>query len=296
MLELNSISKTFKDDNTLILNDINLKINDGEIVGLLGKNGAGKTTLMKIIAKTKKPSSGTVYINKKDIFKDDNMLKDVGIMIDTVHYEHLSAEQNLLYFLKVNNQLEYIKNINKILKLVGLLETKNKKVKNYSFGMKQRLSLAMCLVTEPNLAIMDEPFVGLDPNGVNSLISSLKKWVKKRNISLLISSHQLSELEEVCNRFVILKNSKLYNISLNKDTELKILVSKPISIDDATTFMVEFPIITNIKDNVIYVSKETNNFNELLQTIIKKYSLIRIEENSKDLYNIFDDFENEGVK
>ncbi|WP_414553587.1 hypothetical protein, partial [Anabaena sp. CCY 0017] len=75
---------------------------------------------MKIIAKTKKPSSGTVYINKKDIFKDDNMLKDVGIMIDTVHYEHLSAEQNLLYFLKVNNQLEYIKNINKILKLVGL--------------------------------------------------------------------------------------------------------------------------------------------------------------------------------
>ncbi|PNZ33973.1 ATP-binding cassette domain-containing protein, partial [Staphylococcus lutrae] len=136
--------------------------------------------------------------------------------------------QNLLYFLRVNNQIEYIKNIDRILTLVGLLDTKNKKVKNFSFGMKQRLSLAMCLLTEPDLAIMDEPFVGLDPNGVKILISSLKKWVENRNISLLISSHQLSELEEVCNRFVILKDGQLHDISFDKETGIKILVTRNI--------------------------------------------------------------------
>ncbi len=93
MLKLNNIYKTYKNSDKIILNDINLTVAEGEIVGLLGKNGAGKTTLMKIIAKSKKPTSGTVYINNINIFNESNILDNVGIMIDTVYYDHLSAEK-----------------------------------------------------------------------------------------------------------------------------------------------------------------------------------------------------------
>src|SRR5699024_12507471 len=120
-----------KNDNVMILDNINLTVNEGEIVGLLGKNGAGKTTLMKIIAKTKKPTSGHIYIDKIDIYKHDNILKNVGIMIDNVYYEHLTDKKNLLYFLKVNNQTQYIDNINNILNIIELLDIKNKKDKDF---------------------------------------------------------------------------------------------------------------------------------------------------------------------
>lgn len=292
MLKVNDICKKFKDDNSTILSNINLTINKGEIVGLLGKNGEGKTTLMKIIAKTKKPTSGNIYIDNINIFKHDNMLKDVGIMIDTVYYEHLTAKNNLLFFLNVNHQDQYINNIEKVLKLVGLTDIKDKKVKNFSFGMKQRLSLAMCLLTEPKLAIMDEPFVGLDPNGVQTLISSLKNWVKQKNISLLISSHQLNELEEVCDRFVMLKDSKLHNVNLNKNSFLQIVLNKNIEKEDVSLYKKTFSSIEKIKNNVIYIKKNAHDFNELLQTVIAKYTLISIEQQSYDLYSVFDYYEN----
>ena len=294
MLKIDHIYKKFKNDNVMILDNINLTVNEGEIVGLLGKNGAGKTTLMKIIAKTKKPTSGHIYIDKIDIFKHDNILKNVGIMIDTVYYEHLTAERNLLYFLKVNNQTQYIDNIHNILKLVGLLDTKNKKVKDFSFGMKQRLSLAMCLLTEPKLAIMDEPFVGLDPNGVKILISSLKNWVKNKRISLLISSHQLNELEEVCDRFVMLKEGKLHSIELDKHVSFNIVLKKNVTQADTLSYIEFFPIINKIEDNIIYINKEGDDYNGLMQKILEKYNLVSIENTEEDLYHIFNHFENKG--
>ncbi|EGQ2800031.1 ATP-binding cassette domain-containing protein, partial [Staphylococcus pseudintermedius] len=129
----------------------------------------------------------------------------------------------------------------------------NKKIKHFSFGMKQRLSLAMCLIIEPKLAIMDEPFVGLDPNGVQSLILSLKKWVKIKNTSLLISSHQLNELEAVCDRFVFLKEGQLHEIQLDEFQFLKIIVDKEIENEHILLFKREFPIISKIEKNVIYI-------------------------------------------
>lgn len=296
MLEIKNISKQFKKDEKLILKGVNLRIDDGEIVGLIGKNGAGKTTLMKMIAKTKKPTSGHIYLNQQDIFQHNNILSDVGIMIDTVYYDHLSAKRNLLYYLKVNHKVQYIKNVDHILELVGLLNTKDKKVKDFSFGMKQRLSLAMCLLTEPKLAIMDEPFVGLDPNDVKTLIDALKNWVENKNISLLISSHQLNELEEVCDRFVILKDGEVHPVELNAKNYLKIIFGQDIKQEDQKAYMDEFSIIDRIEGNVIYVEKGAENYNDLMQKIMTKYTLVSVENSENDLYQAYDYYENKEEK
>ena len=294
MLEVKDLFKKFKNDDRMILENINLTVNSGEIVGLLGKNGAGKTTLMKIIAKTKRPTSGQIMIDGKDIFQHDGLLQDVGIMIDTVYFDHLSAEQNLKYFLQVNQQTQYLKNIDQILELVGLRHTKNKKAKDFSFGMKQRLSLAMCLLIEPKLAIMDEPFVGLDPNGVKTLIEALKKWVKNRKISLLISSHQLNELEEVCDRFVILKNGHLRAINLNKMNGLKIIVDRNITEEDAEKLKYDYSIVERIEGDSIFIKETVDNYNDLLTTVLTKYTLVKIDKPQQDLYDAFDYYENKG--
>ncbi|HCT0419656.1 TPA: ATP-binding cassette domain-containing protein, partial [Staphylococcus pseudintermedius] len=111
--------------------------------------------------------------------------------------------------INLNGKPDHYKNIKPILELVDLWERRYENPKNFSFGMKQRLSLALCLVTNPKILILDEPFVGLDPNGVDKLIMTLKKWVLNQDTAIIISSHQLSELEEICNRFIFIENGKL---------------------------------------------------------------------------------------
>ncbi|EGQ4122188.1 TPA: ATP-binding cassette domain-containing protein, partial [Staphylococcus pseudintermedius] len=177
------------------------------------------------------------------------------------------------------------------LDMVGLLSVSNKKIKHFSFGMKQRLSLAMCLIIEPKLAIMDEPFVGLDPNGVQSLILSLKKWVKIKNTSLLISSHQLNELEAVCDRFVFLKEGQLHEIQLDEFQFLKIIVDKEIENEHILLFKREFPIISKIEKNVIYIPNDARHYNALLKFVLSHYNLVHIDTPKQGLYSAFDYFE-----
>src|SRR5699024_8133498 len=140
--------------------------------------------------------------------------------------------------------------------------------------------------------IMDEPFVGLDPNGVKILISSLKNWVKNKRISLLISSHQLNELEEVCDRFVMLKEGKLHSIELDKHVSFKIVLNINVTQADTLSYIEFFPIINKIEDNIIYINKEGDDYNGLMQKILEKYNLVSIENTEEDLYHIFNHFEN----
>ncbi|EHP0467079.1 ABC transporter ATP-binding protein, partial [Staphylococcus pseudintermedius] len=209
MLEIKKLSKKFKKNHKYSLENVNFTIKKGEIVGLIGKNGAGKTTLMKLIAKAIKPTSGEVFFNKKNILNSPNSLKDIGFMIESSLFNHLNALDHLKYFINLNGKPDHYKNIKPILELVDLWERRYENPKNFSFGMKQRLSLALCLVTNPKILILDEPFVGLDPNGVDKLIMTLKKWVLNQDTAIIISSHQLSELEEICNRFIFIENGKL---------------------------------------------------------------------------------------
>ncbi len=209
MLKIENLSKQFAGNDFYSLKDVTMEIQKGEIVGLIGKNGAGKSTLMKMMAKSLKPTSGTITYNSVDIHTTDNMLKDFGIMIDPVFYPEMSVMDNLKFYLKLHGKTEFYSNIEPTLKLLELWNARNRKPKGFSFGMKQRTALAIAMVAEPDFLILDEPFVGLDPIGVQKLIDILKQWSSERQISMLISSHQLAELEALCQRYVYIEAGEL---------------------------------------------------------------------------------------
>lgn len=209
MLKIRGLSKQFTGNTFYSLKNVSLDINKGEIVGLIGKNGAGKSTLMKLIAKSLKPSAGVITYNGVDINSRDNVLSDFGIMIDPVFYPEMSVLDNLKFYLKLHGKQELFPNIETTLKLVELWNARHRKPKGFSFGMKQRTALAIALVAEPDFLILDEPFVGLDPIGVQKLIGILKQWSSERQISMLISSHQLGELEALCDRYVYIEAGQL---------------------------------------------------------------------------------------
>ncbi len=218
VLKISHLHKKFKKNDFFSLEDINLEINNGDIVGLVGRNGAGKSTLLKMLAKSYIPTSGSIEYNGKNIFENDCILNDVGIMIQPVFYSYMTVEENLNFYLDIHQKKEYKKNIDPILQLVDLKEKKHEKPENFSFGMKQRLSLAIVLIDEPSFLILDEPFVGLDPYGIKEFIHILKQWVSQKNISMIISSHQLSELESICNRYVAIDHGKLKEINLEENS------------------------------------------------------------------------------
>lgn len=216
MLKIENLSKKFPGNDFYSLSDVSLEIEKGEIVGLIGKNGAGKSTLMKMMAKSQKPTLGKISYNGTDINSNDNVLEDFGIMIEPVFYPEMSVIDNLKFYLKLHGKKELYPNIERTLKLVELWESRNSKPKGFSFGMKQRTALAIALVAEPDFLILDEPFVGLDPVGVQKLIDILKKWSSERQISMLISSHQLGELEALCNRYIYIEGGKLAESFIGK--------------------------------------------------------------------------------
>ena len=216
MLKIENLSKKFPGNDFYSLSDVSLEIEKGEIVGLIGKNGAGKSTLMKMMAKSQKPTSCKISYNGTDINSNDNVLEDFGIMIEPVFYPEMSVIDNLKFYLKLHGKKELYPNIERTLKLVELWESRNRKPKGFSFGMKQRTALAIALVAEPDFLILDEPFVGLDPVGVQKLIDILKKWSSERQISMLISSHQLGELEALCNRYIYIEGGKLAESFIGK--------------------------------------------------------------------------------
>ena len=205
IIEVKGLGKKYKGNAFYSLETATFTIEEGDIIGLVGKNGSGKSTLLKILAKSQNPTEGNVFFNGRDIFKEDNILKDFGIMIEPVFFPQISVEENLKLYLKIHKKEQYQDNIEKILKLVGLWEAKDRKPIDVSFGMKQRTALALALVTEPQFVLLDEPFVGLDPIGVKNLLEILKQWSKVNKTSMIISSHQLAELEDLCTRYLFIE-------------------------------------------------------------------------------------------
>ncbi|WP_414044177.1 ABC transporter ATP-binding protein [Macrococcus animalis] len=208
MLEVVSLSKRFKGNRHYSLEDVSFELKEGEIIGLIGNNGAGKTTLMKLIAKAIHPTSGDVLYHGKSILEHDDMLKDFAFMFEGAYFNHLTAEEHLKFYIDLNGKPEHLQKVDDILKRVGLIHVKHKKPSEFSFGMRQRLSVALCLITEPHVMILDEPFVGLDPKGVKFLMELLK-GLKSVGVSIIVSSHQLSELKLISDRYLLIDEGKL---------------------------------------------------------------------------------------
>jgi ABC-type multidrug transport system, ATPase component len=209
ILKIAAVTKKF--DKQFALSNVTFGLNEGEILGLVGPNGAGKTTLMKIIVGLTRNFEGKIICNvdRKIIAPAEKLF---GCMIEAPKfYPYMSGYQNLKFFSSLNGKLNK-KNLNDIVELMGLSNAVKKKVKTYSLGMKQRLGFAQALLNNPKILILDEPTNGLDPNGINEIRKYLQKIAFENKVSILISSHTLSEIEKICQRAVVLKKGKAIEI------------------------------------------------------------------------------------
>ncbi|HEL1592443.1 ABC transporter ATP-binding protein [Streptococcus suis] len=208
LLEINHLEKVYKDVTTVDIEKITVR--EGEIYGFLGPNGAGKTTTMKMILSLVTPTSGEIFINKKDIRNDKKYLNQIGSMIEEPsYYPNLTGYENLLVFQKM---VGFDKNnIWPTLELVGLADEKNRKklVKAYSLGMKQRLALAFALVKKPKILLLDEPTNGLDPVGIHEIRELIVQLAKEKGLTVFISSHILPEIEHIADRVGIINHGRL---------------------------------------------------------------------------------------
>lgn len=208
VIKLKKLKKNFKGVASVDLE--RLTVRKGEIYGFLGPNGAGKTTTMKMILSLIEPTSGSIEVMNAPINKSNDYLKYIGSMIEeSSYYPNLTGYENLLVFQKMLGFKE--ENILKTLELVGLSEEKNRKklVKAYSLGMKQRLALAFALVKEPQILLLDEPTNGLDPSGIHEIRELIIRLAKEEGLTIFISSHILSEIEQIADRVGIINHGRL---------------------------------------------------------------------------------------
>ena len=208
IVEIKELFKTI--DKEEILSDINLQIAEGEIYGLLGPNGAGKTTLMKCMLSLLTITSGSIEIFGKNLQEHrEEILSQVGSIIETpIFYENCTAKEILeihaQYMGKNITELDIINT----LRMVGLKNT-TKKVKEFSLGMRQRLGLARAFLMKPRLLILDEPINGLDPVGIQEIRNLLQLLSKEHGITILISSHILSEVSQIADKIGVIKNGSM---------------------------------------------------------------------------------------
>lgn len=197
MNTLVSSSKIIKQfQKQVVINDLSLNINKGDIYALLGLNGAGKTTFMKLLLKHLKLTAGT--------FRYELALNEIGVIVETpTFYNELSGYDNLKMHAILNNVA--VSKVDEVLQIVGLIKDK-KQVRKYSLGMKQRLAIARALLTSPKLLVLDEPINGLDPTGVYEIRNLLLKINELHGITILISSHILAEVESIATRYGIIHN------------------------------------------------------------------------------------------
>lgn len=215
IIKTNNLTKTFK--GIEVIKSVSIAVKKGEIYGLLGPNGAGKTTLMRILTGLVKPTAGEVEVFGEVMGNNSyEVLKRLGAIIEyPVFYDNLTARQNL----KIH--CEYMgyhdeKEIDKVLALVKLPGNNIKKVKEFSLGMKQRLGIARAIVTKPELLILDEPINGLDPEGIREIRDLLKLLSKEYGITILISSHILSEIEQIADTIGVVSTGRIIKeVSMN---------------------------------------------------------------------------------
>ena len=261
ILKTNTLVKKY--GQTTVLNNINMTINRGDIYGFVGKNGAGKTTFMRAVLALINSTSGEIKLF------GDKTIEEVGLRVGSLIeapglYKNATAYENLKRFSIIYGEDE--SKIPEILELVGLGNTGKKKVKDFSLGMRQRLGIAIALLGDPELLLLDEPINGLDPAGIKDIRDLILKLNKERNITFLISSHLLDELAKVVTKYGFINNGDLF-----EEIEAKKLLEKCkqqviIEVDDTKKALSILEAIMDkknikTKDNTILIdSKEDTAF------------------------------------
>lgn len=206
VIKLSGISKQY--GKVKVVDNVNLTVEKGHIYGLIGPNGAGKTTIMKMIAGLSAPTEGSISLFGSEENFDENRAR-ASFMLELPHIEKgFTARENMEYLRRMRGIADKQK-IDKILELTGLENTGNKVAKHFSLGMKQRLGIAMSLLSDPEIMVLDEPVNGLDPEGIVEIRHLLQKLRDEKGVTILISSHILSELSELCTDFTIIDKGRV---------------------------------------------------------------------------------------
>lgn len=215
-----------------LVNELSFQARKGEIVGLLGPNGAGKTTTIRMIVGLIKMTSGDVFIQGKSIRSQfTEAIRHVGAIVENPEfYSYMTGLDNLKQYQRMSEGVTE-ERMQQVVKLVGLTDAMNKKVKAYSLGMRQRLGIAQALLHNPSILILDEPTNGLDPAGIREMRDYLKQIAAVEGIAILVSSHLLSEMELMCSRVVVIQQGKYVTEQLLADS------ASPISNNEGVTLM-----------------------------------------------------------
>ncbi|HDR7896280.1 ABC transporter ATP-binding protein [Bacillus pacificus] len=300
IINTNNLTKTYKKN--IVVDSLNMKVSQGEIYGFLGPNGAGKTTTIRMLLGLIRPTKGDVKIFDQDLKKDRlSILGKIGSLVETpTYYGHLSGYENLeaaRRLLRIDNT----DRVKEVLKIVQLEGAKDKKVKNYSLGMKQRLGIATALLNRPQLLILDEPTNGLDPAGIHEIRELIKEMPAKFGMTVLVSSHLLSEIELMATQVGIIQNGKmLFQDSieiLRKESEpkIKIKVDKPL---EAASSLNHKGIEANFEEEegTVYIQESSPSIAGEANKILVEagFTVSRLEGMKKSLEDIFLDLTGKG--
>ncbi|OAK67503.1 ABC transporter ATP-binding protein [Lederbergia galactosidilytica] len=298
VLKTSNLTKRFKGKQAV--NGVDLAIQKGEIYGFLGPNGAGKTTTIRMLLGLMKPTHGSIHIFGQDLSKHKlSILSKVGSLVESPsYYGHLTAIENLEALRKILNVPKA--RIGEVLEIVRLTNEAKRPVKGFSLGMKQRLGIAAALLGNPELLILDEPTNGLDPAGIQEMRELIKSLPKKFGVTVVVSSHLLSEIDQMATRVgIITKGSLIFQDSIevlrkrssptirihtnNQKEARKILLSSGIQVQDQDPFLT-----LDQADNMLTAKAVAN--------LVKgNLSVYRVEEQKMSLEEIFLDLTKEEM-
>lgn len=288
ILKCENLCKTFGKRN--ILKNVSLEIKEGDILGFIGPNGAGKTTTIKLILGLQNITSGKVTINGYDIEKEfTHAIKRVGAIVENPDmYMYLSGYQNLKLVANLYKGIT-TERIDKVVKLVKLENRIYDKVSKYSLGMRQRLGIAQAILHNPNLLILDEPTNGLDPEGIKEMRELLVELATKEKMAILISSHNLAELDNFCTKVCIIKNGEVIETSeisaIKKEASQDLKLFEVDDVNRVKNIVKEIVIIDKNRFKINLPKEEVPNLiTELVQNNVKIYEVKQEEKTLEDAF------------
>ncbi|MEW4309357.1 ABC transporter ATP-binding protein [Rossellomorea marisflavi] len=277
MLEAVELTKRFKKNQ--VVNGLNLFIEKGETVGLLGPNGAGKSTAISMISTLMSPTDGDVRLKNESVLGNPQSLRNVlGVVPQEIAlYTDLTAKENLEFFGRINHLKGKLlkERVNEVLDQIGLTDRKNDIVKTFSGGMKRRLNIGVALLHEPEILIMDEPTVGIDPQSRSYILEQVKRLNQEKNMTIIYTSHYMEEVEFLCDRIYIMDKGQI--IASGTKDEIKSILSSEstivIKLEKMVPSFVEglstIPSVKNVtsadKEIILVIPKEQNLFNQIFQ-------------------------------
>ncbi|MEI5908503.1 ABC transporter ATP-binding protein [Bacillus spongiae] len=290
VVQTKNLSKRFGKENAVIGLDMNIR--KGDIYGFLGPNGAGKTTTIRMLLGLMKPTSGSITIFQKDLKKERiEILRKVGSLVENPsYYPHLTAYENLEALRKILGVPKT--QIYDVLDIVRLTEVANKKVNGFSLGMKQRLGIAASLLNNPDLLILDEPTNGLDPSGIIEIRNLIKRLQSEFGITVIISSHLLTEIEQMATTVgIVTKGKMIFQDSIeamNRYAQQKILLKVSDS-EQAWRSLLAKGIKADFKEGIILLQEHSNEkVAHTIRTLVQDgFWIYRVEEEKRSLEETF---------